>query len=392
MVTKVGRPSADAVTSEIPKNIIDSQKITAGMKDDPSMEMTEKVSNMLDSQARMELSKISLLNTKKLRKDLEEEVGVDVSDSGTVKNKPALNLGSNITADDIVKIANTLDPEQREGFITRMLDQMQGRASNPLVAAFLSKPKPENPNAIQQTSLNDMIAAQMTMMQMQIMADKQANDNWKMRMEEEDRAHRRRIDELREVKGDIKPQSGESNPEVAALKVQIDILKDALNENKELMKTLAAGGNGRVDELNTKILELTRNSLENEKAAMEEKYAQLSRQVQDGNRVVGSISELTKRLSEQTGMPVQVGGMDTLTQTQEHEFRMEQLKLTAAREAKQDETGILEAQAKIESAKALKESAMLVATSVAGVLMGPKKDRSLENSSEKVKTLAGAIK
>jgi hypothetical protein len=394
-----GRPPADEVANDAAKQVLDAKKI---ITEDSTAKILEKANALLEQTTKSSLLSAAVNNAKKAelmsKRDLED---LRQEDQESAKPKRSFGKLGEVSVEDIRSMAETLPEDQREGFIKQALG-MQASAGNPMMSAWFTSKAQQQPVVkpatdslglpAQPMSLAEMMQSMMSMMMMQNQLQQQKADQWREQQEFEANQHRMRMDELREIMGGKKSES-ENNPEINALKMQMEFYKDIITQNQNLIKELgSASKTDGMDELRKEILSLTQNNLEAQKTALDQKVSDLENRLADARQFNLNIHEMVKKANE-AGANIHVGDTTDVQLANEHEYRMEQLRLQAEREERDYNMTQSQLSAQAESAKAQQDAIKMIVTEVGGAIvqskLGPRK--SLEQSSPGVKSLVGAM-
>ena len=239
MARKPGRPASDEIVSEAAKQATDASKIPVDAADSETDQLIREANAILSNTARTEILKTAALNAKKAHleakrefKEAQEEISEferPSSSSNGFKNIP-----SGITPEDIRTIAETLPEEQREGFIRQALGMPGG---NPLISAFMQRTptaqaaiQQNNPQPAQNMSFTDMMQGMLAMMSMSVQLEQKKSEEWRQQQAYLEEQHRRRVEELREARGEVSQERG-PDPATEAYKLQIDLLREELKCN-----------------------------------------------------------------------------------------------------------------------------------------------------------------
>jgi hypothetical protein len=233
----------------------------------------------------------------------------------------------------------------------------------------------------------------MGLMTMQMTSQQARAEEWRQQQEFERQAHERRIEEIREARGDTPKPSGPS-PEIEALKLQMEFYKDTLKENQALIKEMATASKGTNpdDSLRKEIIDLNMKLLENQKTEMKQQYANLETRLTEASRFNLNVHDMVKQANA-AGANLHVGDSTDLQVQNEHEYKMRQLEIQENRVANELSTRQAEATARAAEASRQIETVKLIATQLGSALvqsrMNDKKE--LKTSSAPVQTIAGAI-
>jgi chromosome segregation ATPase len=256
-------------------------------------------------------------------------------------------------------------------------------------------PNPVAANPAAGLSFSDSLQAMMAMMTLNMNQAQMRADEWRQQQEHEEKAHRRRMDELRELKGGAVTQESGPNPQVEAMKVQLDFFKETIKENRELIKELTTAQKADTggDDLRKEIMELTKQNLEIKNTELAQKFASLEARLGDAQRNTMNIKDLIAQANS-AGANLHQGDATDLQIQNEHDYKMEELKIrtqeaTAEREARRAEAEAKAAEA-YRQTELLKTIATEVGKAVVQSKIGPVKD--LNSSSPGVKAIVGAMK
>lgn len=397
MTRKPGRPPADEVSEGAAKQIMDVKKI-ASPDDDSTAQLINRANNLLETTAKSSLLQAAVSSAKKAelmsRRELEELQNEDKRSAPA----PTSKIGRGMSAEDIRTIAETLPESQREGFIrqaTGLQDAIS--APNPMMSAWfqskVANPAAQPSPAGQQMSLADTIQAMMGMMMMQNQMQQQRAAEWREQQEYLEKQHQRRLEELREVNGGARQEG--PNPEVEAMKLQLEFYRDTLKENQAVMKELmAAKANPEGDgELRREILALTKQNLEDQKAALDAKVHSLESKIGDASRFNLNIHEMVQKAND-AGANLRMGDTTDLQLANEHELKMKQLEQAAIKDDREFQIRIAEAAAKSEAARAQQEAIKMILTEVGGAIVQSKLSppQPLSQASKNVQSIVGASK
>ena len=142
--------------------------------------------------------------------------------------------------------------------------------------------------------------------------------------------------------------------------------------------------------LESKILELTQKNLDIQNQALEAKVKSMEAQLQQSSRFQMNINDIIKQAKE-AGADLRVGDSTDLQLANDHEYRMEQLKLAREREDKIAEAQIEASRAKQAQAQSQQELIKTIAVAVGQQLLSKNGSKDVKDSSESVKKLAGAV-
>jgi len=383
----VGRPPADEVSTDAAKMAKDANAIA---EDEPGS-IVERANALLENSAKTTLLQAANKSAKKAliiaSQELEEATGEDIKKTSAV---PSFKGGFSVA--DIKTIAETLPEAQREPFIRQALG-LPG--PNPVMNALLQQkqhspiaPDPAATNT--PMSFSDAIQGMMGMMTMQITMQQSKNEEWRQQMEYAEAQHRRHMDEIRELTGGGKTTG--PNPVEEIYKVQLDTLKDALKESKDMIKDLlAAPKSDTSSALNDKILELTTQNLENQKTALEQKIASLENLIKQDNRHAMDIQEVIKRVNE-AGGNLRQGDSTDLQLANDHEYKMRKLEIDEQSAADEKAARLAEANARALEAQSRSDLFRSIAVEVGKVVVNSRTaPKDLTSSSGSVKSIVGAM-
>jgi len=397
MARKPGRPPADEVSEGAAKQIMDVKKIVPP-DDDSTAQLLNRANTLLETTAKSSLLQAAVSSAKKAeimsRRELEELQNED-------KRGPQITtpkLGRGMSADDIRTIAETLPESQREGFIRQATGMQDAMASpNPMMSAWFqskvanpAQPAPNSPPM----SLNDTIQAMMGMMMMQNQMQQQRAAEWREQQEYLEKQHQRRIEELREARGEAKSEG--PSLEVEAMKLQLEFYRDTLKENQAIVKELMAASKATPDgdgELRKEILALTKQNLEDQKSALDAKVRSLESKIGDASRFNLNIHEMVQKAND-AGANLRMGDATDLQLANEHELKMRKLEYEVAKDDREFQIRMAEAAAKAESAKAQQDAIKMILAEVGGALVQSKLSppQPLAKASNNVQSIVGASK
>lgn len=397
MARKPGRPPADEVSEGAAKQIMDVKKIVPP-DDDSTAQLLNRANTLLETTAKSSLLQAAVSSAKKAeimsRRELEELQNEDRRGS-----QVTTKLGGGMSADDIRTVAETLPESQREGFIRQAMGIQNAMAApNPMMSAwFQSKAtnSPQQPVSGQAPamSLNDTIQAMMGMMMMQNQMQQQRAAEWREQQEYLEKQHQRRLEELREARGETM-QNGPS-PEVEAMKLQLEFYRDTLKENQALVKDLMAkqANPDGESELRKELIALTKQNLEDQRAALDSKIRGLESKIGDASRFNLNIHEMMKQAND-NGANLRMGDSTDLQLANEHEYKMRQLEQQAAKDDREYQIRMAESAAKMESARAQQDAIKMILTEVGGAIVQSKLSppQPLSNASNNVKSIVGVSK
>ena len=171
------------------------------------------------------------------------------------------------------------------------------------------------------------------------------------------------------------------------------MLKGELDTNRAMIKELVdakKSGGDSSGMLEAKILELTQKNLDIQNQALEAKVKSMEAQLQQSSRFQMNINDIIKQAKE-GGADLRVGDATDLQIANDHEYRMEQLKLARDREDKVTEAQIEAAKAKQAQANSQSELIKTIAVAVGQQLLTKRETKDVKDSSDSVKKLAGAV-
>lgn len=388
--TNAGRPPADEVHTEAAKQVLDANKIVSNDKTDELLNRANEMlantakSTLLDA-ANLSARKAVVLAKRELREAQEEE-----SEAAPRQGSFKIN---GMTADDIRTMAESLPEAQREPFIRQALGMQSG--GNPMIGAFLqSKAQPQATTPLEHSgpmTLQDALTSMMGLMTMQMTAQQSRAEEWRQQQEFERQAHERRLEEIREARGEN--QQPGPNPEVEVLKTQMEFYRDTIKEYQSVIKEMSTNKpNDAVDQMRKENFELTKSILEGQKAQMEEKVRSMEARLGDANRNTMNLGELIKAANA-NGANLHQGDSTDLQVANDHEYKMKQLEIQENR--LNNEAAAREAEAHARAAEAARqiETVKLIATQIGGAIVSSraaaKKD--LPSSSIPIQTIAGAV-
>lgn len=398
MAKKPGRPSSDEIATESVRQANDASKIDVQTDDNETARLLKEANAILTQSAKTDLLKAAATNAKKAALEAKREAEEEYAD---MKNKttPPTNQGfrslpAGFTAADIREIASVLPEEQREAFIRQSLGMPSG---NSLINAFMQRTPTAQPVAATQTqtqqpmSFADMLQGMMGLMTMSMQLEQKKSEEWRQQQQYLEDQHRRRVEELREARGEVR-ETG-PDPMVEAYKLQIEMLKSELDTNRAMIKELVdakKSGGDSSSMLESKILELTQKNLDIQNQALEAKVKSMEAQLQQSSRFQMNINDIIKQAKE-AGADLRVGDSTDLQLANDHEYRMEQLKLARERENKIAEAQIEASRAKQAQAQSQQELIKTIAVAVGQQLLSKNGSKDVKDSSESVKKLAGAV-
>jgi len=398
MAKKPGRPSSDEIATESVRQANDASKIDVQTDDNETARLLKEANAILTHSAKTDLLKAAATNAKKAALEAKREAEEEYA---AVKGKPSRSSGSGFrslpdgfTATDIREIASALPEEQREAFIRQSLGMPTG---NGLINAFMQRSPTAQPVATTQTptqqpmSFADMMQGMMGLMTMSMQLEQKKSEEWRQQQQYLEDQHRRRVEELREARGEVR-ETG-PDPMVEAYKLQIEMLKSELDTNRAMIKELVdakKSGGDSSGMLESKILELTQKNLDIQNQALEAKVKSMEAQLQQSSRFQMNINDIIKQAKE-AGADLRVGDSTDLQLANDHEYRMEQLKLAREREDKIAEAQIEASRAKQAQAQSQQELIKTIAVAVGQQLLSKNGSKDVKDSSESVKKLAGAV-
>jgi len=178
-----------------------------------------------------------------------------------------------------------------------------------------------------------------------------------------------------------------------AYKLQIDLLREELKTNREMLKdamTKREGGDVS-SSLQQQILELTQKNLDIQNQAQETKLRAMEAQLQQASKFNMNINDIVKQ-AQDSGANVRMGDATDLQLANDHEYRMRQLELQQEREEKIAMAQIAEHQAKTAQAEGQKDLIKTLAVAVGTQLFSKQQPiPSVDESSNSVKRLVGAV-
>lgn len=398
MAKKPGRPSSDEIATESVRQANDASKIDVQTDDNETARLLKEANAILTQSAKTDLLKAAATNAKKAaleaKREAEEEYANMKSKTTPPTNQGFRSLPAGFTAADIREIASVLPEEQREAFIRQSLGMPSG---NSLINAFMQRTPTAQPVAATQTqtqqpmSFADMMQGMMGLMTMSMQLEQKKSEEWRQQQQYLEDQHRRRVEELREARGEVR-ETG-PDPMVEAYKLQIEMLKSELDTNRAMIKELVdakKSGGDSSGMLESKILELTQKNLDIQNQALEAKVKSMEAQLQQSSRFQMNINDIIKQAKE-AGADLRVGDSTDLQLANDHEYRMEQLKLAKEREDKIAEAQIEAARAKQAQAQSQQELIKTIAVAVGQQLLSKNGSKDVKDSSESVKKLAGAV-
>jgi hypothetical protein len=398
MAKKPGRPSSDEIATESVRQANDASKIDVQTDDNETARLLKEANAILTHSAKTDLLKAAATNAKKAALEAKREAEEEYA---AVKGRPSQSSGSGFrslpdgfTATDIREIASALPEEQREAFIRQSLGMPTG---NGLINAFMQRSPTAQPVATTQTptqqpmSFADMMQGMMGLMTMSMQLEQKKSEEWRQQQQYLEDQHRRHVEELRAARGEV-TASG-PDPMVEAYKLQIEMLKNELDSNRAMIKELVdakKSGGDSSGMLESKILELTQKNLDIQNQALEAKVKSMEAQLQQSSRFQMNINDIIKQAKD-AGADLRVGDSTDLQLANDHEYRMEQLKLAKEREDKIAEAQIEAARAKQAQAQSQQELIKTIAVAVGQQLLSKNGSKDVKDSSESVKKLAGAV-
>lgn len=398
MAKKPGRPSSDEIATESVRQANDASKIDVQTDDNETARLLKEANAILTHSAKTDLLKAAATNAKKAALEAKREAEEEYA---AVKGKPSQSSGSGFrslpdgfTATDIREIASALPEEQREAFIRQSLGMPTG---NGLINAFMQRSPTAQPVATTQTptqqpmSFADMMQGMMGLMTMSMQLEQKKSEEWRQQQQYLEDQHRRHVEELREARGEVR-ETG-PDPMAEAYKLQIEMLKGELDTNRAMIKELVdakKSGGDSSGMLESKILELTQKNLDIQNQALEAKVKSMEAQLQQSSRFQMNINDIIKQAKD-AGADLRVGDSTDLQLANDHEYRMEQLKLAREREDKIAEAQIEASRAKQAQAQSQQELIKTIAVAVGQQLLSKNGSKDVKDSSESVKKLAGAV-
>ena len=398
MAKKPGRPSSDEIATESVRQANDASKIDVQTDDNETARLLKEANAILTHSAKTDLLKAAATNAKKAALEAKREAEEEYA---AVKGKPSQSSGSGFrslpdgfTATDIREIASALPEEQREAFIRQSLGMPTG---NGLINAFMQRSPTAQPVATTQTptqqpmSFADMMQGMMGLMTMSMQLEQKKSEEWRQQQQYLEDQHRRHVEELRAARGEV-TASG-PDPMAEAYKLQIEMLKNELDSNRAMIKELVdakKSGGDSSSMLESKILELTQKNLDIQNQALEAKVKSMETQLQQSSRFQMNINDIIKQAKD-AGADLRVGDSTDLQLANDHEYRMEQLKLAREREDKIAEAQIEASRAKQAQAQSQQELIKTIAVAVGQQLLSKNGSKDVKDSSESVKKLAGAV-
>ena len=398
MAKKPGRPSSDDISTESVRQVNDAAKMDVQTEDNETARLLKEANAILTQSAKTDLLKAAATNAKKAaleaKREAEEEYADMKSKTTPPTNQGFRSLPAGFTAADIREIASALPEEQREAFIRQSLGMPSG---NNLMNAFMQRTPTAQPMAATQTqtqqpmSFADMMQGMMGLMTMSMQLEQKKSEEWRQQQQYLEDQHRRHVEELREARGEVR-ETG-PDPMVEAYKLQIEMLKSELDTNRAMIKELVdakKSGGDSSGMLESKILELTQKNLDIQNQALEAKVKSMEAQLQQSSRFQMNINDIIKQAKD-AGADLRVGDSTDLQLANDHEYRMEQLKLAREREDKIAEAQIEASRAKQAQAQSQQELIKTIAVAVGQQLLSKNGSKDVKDSSESVKKLAGAV-
>lgn len=398
MARKPGRPSSDEISTESVRQANDASKIDVQSEDNETTRLLKEANAILTQSAKTDLLKAAATNAKKAAFEAKREAEEEYA---TVKGKPTSanssgfrSLPDGFSASDVREIAAALPEEQREAFIRQALGMPTG---NGLISAFMQRTPTAPPVATAQNqtqqpmSFADMMQGMMAMMTMSMQLEQKKSEEWRQQQQYLEDQHRRRVEELREARGEVGNPG--PDPMAEAYKLQIEMLRTELDNNRTMIKELAAaqknGGDG-TSELQKQILELTQKNLDIQNQGLEAKMRAMEAQLQQSNRFQMNLNDIIKQAKE-AGTDLRVGDATDLQLANDHEYRMKQLELANERDEKIATAQMEEARAKQAQAQSQQELIKTIAVAVGQQLLSKHDTKDVKDSSDSVKKLAGAV-
>lgn len=398
MAKKPGRPSSDDISTESVRQVNDAAKMDVQTEDNETARLLKEANAILTQSAKTDLLKAAATNAKKAaleaKREAEEEYADMKSKTTPPTNQGFRSLPAGFTAADIREIASALPEEQREAFIRQSLGMPSG---NNLMNAFMQRTPTAQPVAATQTqtqqpmSFADMMQGMMGLMTMSMQLEQKKSEEWRQQQQYLEDQHRRHVEELREARGEVR-ETG-PDPMAEAYKLQIEMLKGELDTNRAMIKELVdakKSGGDSSGMLESKILELTQKNLDIQNQALEAKVKSMEAQLQQSSRFQMNINDIIKQAKD-AGADLRVGDSTDLQLANDHEYRMEQLKLAREREDKIAEAQIEASRAKQAQAQSQQELIKTIAVAVGQQLLSKNGSKDVKDSSESVKKLAGAV-
>jgi len=397
MPRKPGRPSSDEISTESVRQANDASKIEVQTEDNETARLLKEANAILTQSAKTDLLKAAATNAKKAALEAKREAEEEYA---SVRGKPSATTSSGFrslpegfTAADVREIASALPEEQREMFIRQALGMPTG---NGLMNAFMQRTPtaPPTPTAQTQTpssmSFPDMLQGMMGLMTMSMQLEQKKAEEWRQQQMYLEEQHRRRVEELREARGEIIDRG--PDPAAEAYKLQIELLREELKTNRELLKeamTKREGGDSSLA-LQQQILELTQKNLDIQNQAQEAKLRSMESQLQQTSRFNMNINDIIKQAHE-AGANLRVGDATDLQLANDHEYRMKQLELANERDEKIAMAKVEELKAKQMQAQSQQELIKTIAVAVGQQLLAKHEPKEIKDSSDNVKRLVGAV-
>ena len=398
MPKKPGRPSSDEISTESVRQVNDAAKMDVQTEDNETARLLKEANAILTQSAKTDLLKAAATNAKKAALEAKREAEDEYADMRSRTAPPAnqgfRSLPAGFTSADIREIASALPEEQREAFIRQSLGMPSG---NSLMNAFMQRTPTAQPVATVQTqtqqpmSFADMMQGMMGLMTMSMQLEQKKSEEWRQQQQYLEDQHRRHVEELREARGEARDPG--PDPMAEAYKLQIEMLKGELDTNRAMIKELVdakKSGGDSSGMLEAKILELTQKNLDIQNQALEAKVKSMEAQLQQSSRFQMNINDIIKQAKE-GGADLRVGDATDLQIANDHEYRMEQLKLARDREDKVTEAQIEAAKAKQAQANSQSELIKTIAVAVGQQLLTKRETKDVKDSSESEKKLAGAV-
>ena len=388
--TGAGRPPADEVHTEAAKQVLDANKISTGDKTD---ELLNRANEMLSNTAKSTLLDAANLSARKAVVLAKRELREAQEEESEFAPRQGIFKINGMSADDIRTMAESLPEAQREPFIRQALGMPN--SGNPMMGAFLQqKAQPAAAAPLEHSgpmTLGEALQSMMGLMTMQMTAQQSRAEEWRQQQEFERAAHERRIEEIREARGETQQQG--PNPEIEALKLQMEFYKDTIKEHQALIKEMAANKpTDAVDAMRKENFELTKSILEGQKASMEEKVRSMEARLGDANRNTMNLGEIIKAANA-NGANLHQGDSTDLQVANDHEYKMRQLEIQETRIANEQNARQAEAEARAAEASRTVETVKTLAATLGTALvqsrMAPKKD--LPTSSNPIQRIAGAV-
>lgn len=398
MPKKPGRPSSDEISTESVRQVNDAAKMDVQTEDNETARLLKEANAILTQSAKTDLLKAAATNAKKAALEAKREAEEEYSDmrnkAGSTQTQGFRSLPAGFTAADIREIASALPEEQREAFIRQSLGMPSG---NSLMNAFMQRtptalPVPAIQTQTQQPmSFADMMQGMMGLMTMSMQLEQKKSEEWRQQQQYLEDQHRRHVEELRTARGETRDPG--PDPMAEAYKLQIEMLKNELDSNRAMIKELVdakKNGGDSSGMLESKILELTQKNLDIQNQALEAKVKSMEAQLQQSSRFQLNINDMIKQAKD-AGADLRMGDATDLQIANDHEYRMEQLKLAREREDKIAEAQIEASRAKQAQAQSQQELIKSIAVVVGKELFSGHEAKDVKNSSESVKKLVGAV-